>query len=165
MPVNFFDENAKTSSSNIKFGLCVDPPPAEAPAYIDESDDAKWIGIVKNPSRKNINFYPIDHCIALFRKKIAREKNRVLRVVHEFFICIFRLTERESCCDGMLHYNDNLFFMKRFLIYFIGFIISFSVGGFLFGDSSPKSFLCKKTFFHCMRLGIVRFSCNFAPNL
>ncbi|MDR1631276.1 MAG: hypothetical protein LBR97_00040 [Dysgonamonadaceae bacterium] len=29
--------------------------------------------------------------------------------------------------------------MKRFLIYFIGFIISFSVGGFLFGDSSPKS--------------------------
>jgi hypothetical protein len=38
MPINFFVEEAKTTSSYLKFGLCDDPPPAQNPAYIDEND-------------------------------------------------------------------------------------------------------------------------------
>ena len=52
----------QNSTTSIKFGLCDDPPPAKNPAYIDESDDTKWIAIVENNQENTITFTAIDHC-------------------------------------------------------------------------------------------------------
>lgn len=90
MPVNFFDERAKTNSSNTQFGLCDDPPPAKNPAYIDEYDQTKWIGIVSNQARKSIDFYPIDNCIPVMKAN----------------------NELERRCDGMLRFESSLFFVE-----------------------------------------------------
>ncbi|GHV40556.1 hypothetical protein FACS1894179_07280 [Bacteroidia bacterium] len=49
-------------TTSIKFGLCDDPLPAKNPAYIDESDDTKWIAIVENNQENTITFTAIDHC-------------------------------------------------------------------------------------------------------
>jgi len=90
MPINFFDENAKTNSSETRFGLCDDPPPAENPAYIDEIDDLKWIGIVNNHTNQDTDFYPVDRCIPLYRAN----------------------GEPENRCDGVLRFNNNLIFVE-----------------------------------------------------
>ena len=90
MQINFFKTNCKTSSNKSKFGLCDDPPPAEKPAYIDNNNTSKWIGIVDNTNNKEIDFYAIDHCITILRNN----------------------DEQESKCDGMLHFNNNLTFAE-----------------------------------------------------
>jgi len=90
MPINFFDENAKTGSSNVRFGLCDDPPPSINPAYIDENDDTKWIGIVNNPVKKSIDFYPVDNCIPIYKPDGNLERR----------------------CDGMLLCDNNLSFIE-----------------------------------------------------
>lgn len=90
MPINFFENTCKTTSTKIEFGLCDDPPPAENPAYIDENDTSKWIGIVKNNSNKEIDFIAIDACIDI------RKPNGKL----------------ESRCDGLLSFDNNLIFVE-----------------------------------------------------
>lgn len=112
MPVNFFDKTQKTSSSNSQFGLCNDQPPAENPAYIDEQNRSSWIGIVDNPVNKQVDFYPIDHCVPLFRPKIAKEKNQILRKIHTVIIQCFNIKELESRCDGVLRFSNSLFFVE-----------------------------------------------------
>ena len=59
MPIDFFENKCKSTSNKIEFGLCDDPPPAENPAYIDENDVSKWIGIVKNNTNKVKQIYKI----------------------------------------------------------------------------------------------------------
>jgi hypothetical protein len=100
-----------TSSSEI-FGLCDDQPPSISPAYINETHPAKWIGIVNNHGRRNIDFYPIDHCIPLFRPKVARQKNRVIRKAAQTIVNLFRLKEPDNRCDGMLLCNKELIFVE-----------------------------------------------------
>lgn len=80
MSVNFFIEAKKTNSSSSQFGICDDPDPLKNPAYIDEKDTVKWIGIVNNPINIGIDFYPIDHCVVLFRspKKMDNRCDGVL---------------------------------------------------------------------------------------
>lgn len=112
MPINFFDENAKTSSSKIRFGLCDDTPPSGKPAYIDEENPDKWIGIINNSTRKQTYFYPIDNCILLYRRKIAKDKNVIIRKIHTFIIKLFDIKEKESSCDGMLRYDNDLIFIE-----------------------------------------------------
>jgi hypothetical protein len=90
MPINFFDETQKTSSSNNQFGLCDDQSPAENLAYIDEINHDKWIGIVDNPTNKQTDFYPIDHCVPLYRTNGDLERR----------------------CDGVLRFNKNLVFVE-----------------------------------------------------
>ncbi len=90
MPINFFDQNCKTGSANVQFGLCDDPPPATNPAYIDENDSTKWIAIVNNPVQNNVSFYAIDHCISILRSN----------------------GEMESRCDGLLLYLNTLLFIE-----------------------------------------------------
>lgn len=90
MPIDFFENKCKSTSNKIEFGLCDDPPPAENPAYIDESDASKWIGIVKNNTNKEIEFIAIDACI-----DIRRPDGKL-----------------ESRCDGLLSFDNNLIFVE-----------------------------------------------------
>jgi hypothetical protein len=112
MPVNFFDETQKTSSSISQFGLCDDQPPAENPAYIDEQNRSSWIGIINNSANEQVDFYPIDHCVPLYRQKKSRTKNQILRKIHTIIIQCFNLRELESRCDGVLRFCDSLIFVE-----------------------------------------------------
>ncbi|NDW13201.1 hypothetical protein D0T50_09875 [Bacteroides sp. 214] len=93
MPINFFDEDAKTNSSSSIFGICDDPSPSTTPAYIDENkdnEDKKWIGVVHNSATQSIDFYPIDNCVPLLRPN----------------------GDKENRCDGVLSYSNNLIFVE-----------------------------------------------------
>jgi hypothetical protein len=91
MPVNFFiHSSCESSSTQIEFGLCDDVPPPTLPAYIDETNKQKWIGIVKNKSAKNVKFLAIDACIDI-RKADGKLQSR---------------------CDGLLIYDKNLVFVE-----------------------------------------------------
>jgi hypothetical protein len=90
MSIDFFEGKCKSSSDKIEFGLCDDSPPSAEPAYIDEDDNNKWIGIVKNPSEKNIKFIAIDACIDI------RKPDGGL----------------ESRCDGLLSFDNDLIFVE-----------------------------------------------------
>jgi hypothetical protein len=90
MPIAFFESRCKTESNNVKFGLCDDPPPLQSPAYINENDATKWIGIVNNPIGKHVDFYGIDNCIDI-RKADGN---------------------MESRCDGVLHFDNSLSFVE-----------------------------------------------------
>lgn len=92
MPIDYFQNKCKSSSSNPTFGLCDDPPPAENPAYIDEVNQNNWIAQVKNLTGHPCDFYAIDNCVIIQKK----EDN----------------TKQESRCDGVLHFNDNLIFVE-----------------------------------------------------
>ncbi|CAM3433633.1 hypothetical protein ABF190_000976 [Flavobacterium psychrophilum] len=90
MPIDFFENKCKSTSNKIEFGLCDDSSPAENPAYINEDDDSKWIGIVKNNTNKEIEFIAIDSCI-----DIRRPDGKL-----------------ESRCDGLLSFDTNLIFVE-----------------------------------------------------
>ena len=90
MTIDFFVNNCKTNSSKIEFGLCDDPPPVSNPAYIDEDDDSKWIGIVKNKNNKEVEFIAVDACIDI------RKPDGNL----------------ESRCDGLLSFDNDLIFVE-----------------------------------------------------
>lgn len=84
--INFFIEESKTYSNKVVFGLCDDDN--DLPAYIDDdvaNKNSKWIAQVNNDSLKEIDFYPVDHCIEL-----KRADN----------------TEAQRC-EGILRYEDN----------------------------------------------------------
>ncbi len=90
MSIDYFTNSCKTSSNKVKFGLCDDPPPLSNPAYIDEKEPAKWIGIVKNSEEKNVDFFAIDNCV-----DIRRDDGTM-----------------DSRCDGVLSYEDKLIFVE-----------------------------------------------------
>lgn len=88
MPIDFFQNRCKTQSDDLEFGLCDDTPNSQA--YIDETDQSKWIGIVKNPDEKEAEFYAIDNCVEVKRPN----------------------GEDESRCDGVLKESTNLIFVE-----------------------------------------------------
>jgi hypothetical protein len=92
MPINFFEEACKTSSSLLYFGLCDDPPPATSPAYIkeEEVEPKNWIATVFNGAEKEVAFYAIDHCIEILRPN----------------------GDLESRCDGLIHFENKLKFVE-----------------------------------------------------
>lgn len=85
------ENNGRSVSCKELFGLCDDPPPSRIPAYIDERDESKWIGVVDNPNLKSVGFYGIDHCLIL---KHGGEKETLQE------------------CDGLLHYDNELIFVE-----------------------------------------------------
>ena len=89
MPIDYF-LSCRTNSNKIEFGLCDDQPPLSNPAYIDEDEPIKWVGVVKNSEKKEINFNAIDNCI-----DIRRDDNTM-----------------DSKCDGVLSYEDKLIFIE-----------------------------------------------------
>lgn len=90
MPVDFFMSGCKSTTIKDKFGLCDDPPPANIPAYIDESTQHKWIAEVENANKIMVNFHAIDNCVEILRPN----------------------GDMESRCDCMLHYNNSLVFVE-----------------------------------------------------
>jgi hypothetical protein len=80
----------KKTTTNEKFGLCDDPPPAELPAYIQEYRSDEWIADVNNPDLKEITFKAIDHCVPVLRPD----------------------GNLESRCDGLLLQDNNLMFIE-----------------------------------------------------
>ena len=90
MQVDFFNDNCKTSSFEKEFGLCDDPNSNQEPAYIDNFNKEKWIGIVKNSEEFTIDFFAIDNCIDLFRNDHKMLKR----------------------CDGLLKYLNNIIFVE-----------------------------------------------------
>ena len=80
----------KSTTQSHEFGLCDDPPPSTLPAYIDTTDQAKWIAHVNNLALKEVTFKAIDNCVEIFRPDGSRE----------------------SRCDGLLTYERNLIFVE-----------------------------------------------------
>jgi len=89
MPIDYFS-NCRTSSHNNEFGLCDDQPPLSNPAYIDEYNKSKWIGIVNNEQEKVVNFNAIDNCIDIRRDDMTMD----------------------SRCDGVLSYEKSLILVE-----------------------------------------------------
>ena len=79
MSINFFEAKCQTFSDRKIFGLCDDPSPATTPAYIDETDGAKWIAVVENDNRYDVTFTAINNCI-----EITKPTGRLINVVTEF---------------------------------------------------------------------------------
>lgn len=90
MNVNFKVKKCQTHSDKKIFGLCDDPPPAKNPAYIDETNGAKWIAVVENEYRYVATFTAIDNCIEMKREDATMDKR----------------------CDGMLTYNFTVIFVE-----------------------------------------------------
>lgn len=66
--IEFFIKEKKSHSNKDIFGLCDDDN--KEPAYIDDdlkNKDSKWIGVVRNASRKEVEFYPVDNCVEIRR--------------------------------------------------------------------------------------------------
>jgi hypothetical protein len=112
MQVNFFSGQHKMTSSLERFGLCDDQLSSTSPACINEIHPAKWIGIVNNHGRRNIDFYPIDHCVPLYRSKVAKQKNKVIQKITQTVFNLLRLKEPDKKCDGMLFCNKELIFVE-----------------------------------------------------
>lgn len=84
--IDFFREESKTHSNKRVFGICDDDN--TLPAYLDEdlsNKDSKWIGVINNESQKEIDFYPVDHCVVLKRKDGSDAQR----------------------CEGILYWDDN----------------------------------------------------------
>lgn len=92
MTINFFANNCTTQSSQKRFGLCDDPPPADNIAYIDEQNGANWIAVVENERRIEVRFIGIDRCPELVLTRADGKDH--------------------SRCDGMLYYEDTVIFVE-----------------------------------------------------
>ncbi|SFE96730.1 hypothetical protein SAMN05518672_11372 [Chitinophaga sp. CF118] len=90
MSIEFNAVNCQTHSNKKLFGLCDDPPPKKNPAYIDESDGAKWVAVVVNDDQYTTTFTAIDNCIEMKRKNETMDKR----------------------CDGVLTYDSNVIFVE-----------------------------------------------------
>lgn len=88
MQVDFFNNPHSQATNATDFGLCDDQN--LTPAYIDITDQNKWIAHVVNHYSKTATFYPIDNCIATLRPD-GNMDNR---------------------CDGLLKYDSNLIFVE-----------------------------------------------------
>jgi hypothetical protein len=90
MSIKFFEAKCQTFSSRKLFGLCDAPPLVSNPAYIDESNGAKWIAIVVNEYRYDVTFTALDNCIVVNRPEGKSAKR----------------------CDGVLTYNSTITFVE-----------------------------------------------------
>ena len=90
MSIDFNIAKCQTHSSKKIFGLCDDVAPAKNPAYINEVNGSKWIGVVENESRYSATFTAIDNCIEIRRQDGTMAKR----------------------CDGVLTYNSTVIFIE-----------------------------------------------------
>lgn len=92
MPIDFFANACTSKSSQKKFGLCDDPPPAKNFAYIDETDGSKWIAVVENDRCIEVSFIGVDNCPEIILSRVDGSD--------------------ESRCDGILYYDDTIIFVE-----------------------------------------------------
>lgn len=91
--VNFFKSICGYETTVLdSFGI-YDNPNNDEKAHLVFDDAVEWTMTVLNKTKKPIIFYPIDNCIEIFRENTAKK-------------------EKESTCDGMLLYENYLFFIE-----------------------------------------------------
>jgi hypothetical protein len=90
MSIDFFKKGCQNSSSLSRFGLCDDESEPLKPAYIDEVNVSNWLAEVNNVKCYPVDFYAIDNCVEILRADGTQE----------------------SRCDGILHYENKLFFVE-----------------------------------------------------
>lgn len=88
MPINYLNDEVRRDSQSVKFGICDDD--SCYCAYVDEVNPSLWIAEVSNPNKKTINFYPIDHCVEVYRPN----------------------GELDNHCDGLLRSGNDLMFVE-----------------------------------------------------
>ena len=90
MSVNFFETDCKEPSKTDELmGICDDQNGKKA--YTDTTCSSKWIAIIKNDGKIPISFTPIDNCIIVLKDGT---------------------NDRESTCDGMIIFTDNLYLVE-----------------------------------------------------
>ena len=90
MSVNFFETDCKEESRNEKqFGICDDQNGTKA--YTDTTDSTKWIAKVTNVKEIDVSFTAIDNCIIVLKEGTK---------------------DKESSCDGMLTFAQNLYLVE-----------------------------------------------------
>lgn len=90
MSVNFFETDCKEESRNEKqFGICDDQNGTKA--YTDTTDSTKWIAKVTNVKEIDVAFTAIDNCIIVLKEGTK---------------------DKESSCDGMLTFAQNLYLVE-----------------------------------------------------
>ena len=87
---SFLIKKCQSESDDKKFGICDEPPPNTAPAYIDEKNGQDWIAVVNNEPRFLVVFTAIDHCISLMRDDGKQDKQ----------------------CDGVLTFESTIIFVE-----------------------------------------------------
>lgn len=88
MSINFFDTKCIDKSNQKLFGLCDNKP--ECRAYLDEKNGSKWIAVVVNEYKYNVDFIAIDKCIET-KKEDGKMDRR---------------------CDGFLMHNETVIFVE-----------------------------------------------------
>ena len=90
MSVNFFETECKEEARNEKqFGICDDQNGTKA--YTDTTDSTKWIAKVTNVKEIHVSFTAIDNCIIVLKEGTK---------------------DKESSCDGMLTFGQNLYLVE-----------------------------------------------------
>ncbi|CAH0336351.1 hypothetical protein FVB9288_02042 [Flavobacterium sp. CECT 9288] len=89
--INFFKTNCEFETTKVnEFGIH-DELHNDIPAYlVFDAEKASMLRVL-NSTGKSINFYPIDNCV-----KIHKENSK----------------DKESICDGMLIYDNNITFVE-----------------------------------------------------
>jgi hypothetical protein len=90
MIIDFFDPKCQTTTSEIEFGICDDPPPSNKPAYISTTDSERWIATARNSNGEALVSTAIDRCI-----EIKRDNG-----------------ELESRCDAMIICGNKIIFVE-----------------------------------------------------
>ena len=89
--INFFNTNCGFETTKVtEFGIH-DELHNDIPAYLVFDAEKSSMLRVLNSTEKLINFYPIDNCV-----KIHKENSK----------------DKESICDGMLIYDNNITFVE-----------------------------------------------------
>ena len=89
--INFFKTNCVFKTTKVaEFGIH-DELHNDTPAYLVFDDEKSSMLRVLNSTEKSIDFYPVDNCV-----KIYKENSK----------------DKESTCDGMLIYDNNITFVE-----------------------------------------------------
>lgn len=88
MTFDFNKEDCKSQISSKRFGICDDQ--SGDPAYVDATDEDKWVCLCFNPDELRCTFTAIDNCIEILRPN----------------------GEMEQRCDGALEYSTHILFIE-----------------------------------------------------
>lgn len=88
---DFFENSCEVQITEVEsFGI-YDELHNNSPAYLVFNFEKDYMLHVVNYNKKGIRFYPIDNCIKIFKENTK---------------------DKESSCDGMLVYENNLYFVE-----------------------------------------------------
>jgi len=88
MSLNFYDEQCRTVTNEVKFGICDGENDQKAFVVLD--NQAEWICTVVNNRAAEVAFSAIDYCVVILREDGNQERS----------------------CDAMLTYEDNIVFIE-----------------------------------------------------